>query len=436
MPYFALIAPPGPARPPARKYWPSDEADRCHRMLVMRVDDGGACGDVIVVADVPLRHIHEVVVADAARGVGHAGQAEIGAVREHRDQKCRLVRRRVAGAQMREAIGKAGPGIDVAQELGDAHPRQHAVEADRQVARRFWDRRLHARDIERAVFDLDAVELAACGSRHHDVQLIMQLCSSELHEPGRIGILANAEVPPRVGGQQIIFEGAIIAASGNPDVAAAQPLAQRGEHGDFVQTAVSRAVGEDQLAPFRRQERRRRPLRHGAGAITVHRLQDLDCGQHGVSQHVRLETERRQESRAEPAQHGVALGCGDEDMLIGNVGDRADDRQGVVQPFQPDLAIDDRDPVLTRRLRLLQRSDGTAKQQQRLRDIALGGLEAPLVPVLRFAEQRPDVLLEHGERCVRKPSLQVGGLRDQDRSAALRLEIGDVLDSHHCSLGK
>jgi hypothetical protein len=59
--------------------------------------------------------IHEVVVADAVRGVSHAGQAEIGAVREHRGQERRLVRRRVAGAQMCEAISKAGPGIDVAQ---------------------------------------------------------------------------------------------------------------------------------------------------------------------------------------------------------------------------------------------------------------------------------------------------------------------------------
>ena len=262
---------------------------------------GGPRGDVIVVADVPLRHIHQVVVADAVRRVGHTSQAEIGAVREHRGQERRLVRRRVAGAQMREAIGEAGPGIDIAQELGDAHPRQHAVEPDRQVARRLRHRRLHARDVERAVFDLDAVEIAARGSRHHDVQLLMQRRSPGLHELGRIGLLADAEVPPRFGGQQIIFEGAVIAAAGYPDVAAAQPLAQGGEHGDLVQPTISRSVGEDQLAPFRRQERRRRAFRQRACAIAAHRLQDLDRRQHRVRRHVRLEAECCQEARAEPA---------------------------------------------------------------------------------------------------------------------------------------
>jgi hypothetical protein len=66
-------------------------------MLVVRVGDGGACGDVIVVADMPLRYVHEVMVADAVRCIGHAGQAEIGAVREHRGEQRRLVRRRAAG---------------------------------------------------------------------------------------------------------------------------------------------------------------------------------------------------------------------------------------------------------------------------------------------------------------------------------------------------
>ena len=143
-------------------------------MLVVRVDDGGPRGDVVVVADVPLRHIDQVVVADAVRRVGHAGETKIGAVREHRGQECRLVRCRVAGAQMREAIGEASPGIDVAQELGDAHPRQHAVEPDRQIARRFRHGRLHACDVERAVLDLDAVEFAARGPRHHEVQPLVQ----------------------------------------------------------------------------------------------------------------------------------------------------------------------------------------------------------------------------------------------------------------------
>jgi hypothetical protein len=168
-------------------------------MLVVRVDDGGPRGDVIVVADVPLRDIHQVVVADAMRSVGHAGQAEIGAVREHRGQERRPVRRRAAGAQMREAIGEAGPGIDIVQQLSDADPRQHAVEPDRQVARRFRHGGLHAGDVKRAVLDLDAIELAACGPRHHEIQALVQCRGAVFHEPRGIGLLADAEASPRFG---------------------------------------------------------------------------------------------------------------------------------------------------------------------------------------------------------------------------------------------
>ena len=51
-------------------------------MPVVRVDDGGTGGDVVVVADVPLRDVDEMMIAEAARRVGHAGEAEIGAVGE------------------------------------------------------------------------------------------------------------------------------------------------------------------------------------------------------------------------------------------------------------------------------------------------------------------------------------------------------------------
>jgi len=71
MPYFALTAPPGPARPPARKYWPSEDEvvhhrpDSRHGVFVVSIDDGGTPGDIVVVADVPLRDVDQVVIAQA-----------------------------------------------------------------------------------------------------------------------------------------------------------------------------------------------------------------------------------------------------------------------------------------------------------------------------------------------------------------------------------
>ena len=76
-------------------------------MSVMSVDNGGARGDVVVVADVPLRDVDETMIAEATRGIGHARETEIGAVREYRRQQCRSVGGGVAGAQMHESFGEA-----------------------------------------------------------------------------------------------------------------------------------------------------------------------------------------------------------------------------------------------------------------------------------------------------------------------------------------
>src|SRR6516165_8348001 len=46
--------------------------NRGHRVSVMDVDDGGSSGNVVVVADMPLRHVDQMMVAEAARCVGHA----------------------------------------------------------------------------------------------------------------------------------------------------------------------------------------------------------------------------------------------------------------------------------------------------------------------------------------------------------------------------
>jgi hypothetical protein len=53
----------------------------------------------------------QVVITDAVRRVGHAGEAKIGAVCEDCGQQRRLVCCGVAGAQMREAVGESCPGV-------------------------------------------------------------------------------------------------------------------------------------------------------------------------------------------------------------------------------------------------------------------------------------------------------------------------------------
>lgn len=59
----------------------------------MRVDDGGSGRDIILVADMPLRHVDQMEMAEAARCVDHAGEAEVGAVGENRRQEAPVCRR-------------------------------------------------------------------------------------------------------------------------------------------------------------------------------------------------------------------------------------------------------------------------------------------------------------------------------------------------------
>src|ERR1700719_1006626 len=115
--------------------------------------------------------------------------------------------------------------------------------------------------------------------------------------------------------QEIVLKGAVVAAAGYPDVAALQPIAQRGEDGGLVEPAICCAGCEDQFAPSWRQERRRGSLGQDAGAVAVHRLEQFDSGQDGIPWRARLENERIEEAWAEPAQDRIALRRGDEDVL-------------------------------------------------------------------------------------------------------------------------
>jgi len=86
---------------------------------------------------------------------------------KERGQQRRFVDGRIAGAQMRETIGKSGPAVDIAQNLGDPRARQHAIQPNGEVARGVRDGRFEPGDVELAVFDLDAVEFAARGACGH-----------------------------------------------------------------------------------------------------------------------------------------------------------------------------------------------------------------------------------------------------------------------------
>ncbi len=182
---------------------------------------------------------------------------------------------------MDEAVGEAGPSVDIGHNLGDANPRDRRIQLLGKQARGLWDDRFAPSDVELAVLDLHTVEFAACGTGGDEGQ-------SLVHDGGAIGDVAvrigfapdgRCGVPCDLGRQQVLLKGAIVAAAGDPDVAALQPIAQRGEHGGLVEAPVRWFIGEDQPAPFRWQEGGRRPFGQAAGAVVVHRLDEFDGSQ-------------------------------------------------------------------------------------------------------------------------------------------------------------
>ncbi len=105
-----------------------------------RVDNSGAGGDVVVVVDVPLRHVDEVMVAKAARPIGHEGEAQIGAVGEHRRQQGRFVASGIPGSQMHESVRESGPSIDIAQNFGGPCVWQPSIQSKSEIVCGLGDR--------------------------------------------------------------------------------------------------------------------------------------------------------------------------------------------------------------------------------------------------------------------------------------------------------
>ncbi len=136
---------------------------------MVRLDNDGAAGSVVVFVNVPLRHVDQVVVAQAAGRIGHARQAKVGAVCQEGGKQGRQVGGRVVSAQVGEAGGKPRGLRNILYDLGHTNPWQHAIEASGQQARSVGHRWLGARDVEEAVLNLDAVQLAACGASSYEL---------------------------------------------------------------------------------------------------------------------------------------------------------------------------------------------------------------------------------------------------------------------------
>ena len=94
----------------------------------MRVDQSRQRCAIGALADVPVMQMCELAQGGRLAGIRHARQAEIDAVRQDHGEKRVTIIGRSTGAAMREAFGKAGPAIDLQQQIGDLHARQAVVD--------------------------------------------------------------------------------------------------------------------------------------------------------------------------------------------------------------------------------------------------------------------------------------------------------------------
>jgi hypothetical protein len=221
----------------------------------MGVDDRGQSRFVGFGPDVEQPCLGYLSLADSGRGVGHALGAKIGRVAEDGREQRGGKPDGVAGAQVGEPLGEAGPGVDLGQEVGDVDLR-HSVE-DQPFCR--LDLRLRHlgalfRNDQDAIFHTDAGQLASSSLVAQLLQLEVQFLLF-FRDPGVRAawdtelqitrLLARREGRAR---HELGLQGTEGPAALDPDVARPQALAQHGEGGDLSETPVPLAIGGDEFA--------------------------------------------------------------------------------------------------------------------------------------------------------------------------------------------
>ena len=150
-----------------------------------------------------------------------------------------------------KAAGEAGRPVGLVQDLGDAGARQHRVELLAERQRRRRGVRRQRRDMQALVPQFDAGEFPLQQAGGEALQPLVQFLSTG-GEPFIGGLRqVQAARDRRNGGgrQQVAVEPAIAGGTLDPDITGAEPVAQGGENGGFVQPPIWLVVLQDQLFP-------------------------------------------------------------------------------------------------------------------------------------------------------------------------------------------
>ena len=132
---------------------------RGERLRLLRLHDPRQGAAVGLLSQMPSRRPDQLLVAGDGTGLGHAGEAEIGGIRQHRGEHHPAVIRRQIGPEMGEAVAEPGPAGDLIEKVGDADARQQSVKPGGQRLGCFRCDRLKRRDLERRAADPDILQL-------------------------------------------------------------------------------------------------------------------------------------------------------------------------------------------------------------------------------------------------------------------------------------
>ena len=257
------------------------------RLSVDRIDQAGQSGLVGLIAEVPFSSPEEPSMAEHSGTPRHAREPEVGGVGQHCRHQCERIFWYRAGAQVDEALGKTGPGVDLGEQFGNPDARQHAVEAPGYIV----DIRVTLPDRADRQARLGDQGLGKftrggeCGNfLEPPLQGLETLVAPSVKAvgDGELQLTSLSLSRERGGRQQEVIEGPEGPAALDPDISGAKSIPKRHDHGNLPGATVNSRPYPDQLAPRRRQKRGRHPSRELPLFGCIELVQQVERGEQGI----------------------------------------------------------------------------------------------------------------------------------------------------------
>ena len=203
---------------------------------MVRGNDHAQSGLVIFGRQIPVVCPGKLGIAHSVAGVGHPLQAQIRSICQDGRKDRMRVFMLLAGAKVAERAQEPGALGHFDHEFGDAHARKQGVKLAIEGFRLGRRNRLHRLQLKPVALERHALEPVRLDLLGEAAQPPVERSCPLLQIGGCIGLewQAVSHLTGLASAQQIGVEAAIIAGSFDPNIARAQPVAQRGENGGGI----------------------------------------------------------------------------------------------------------------------------------------------------------------------------------------------------------